>query len=70
MDYKYYVYVRPGEIYYFDDFGEAVNRARYYCVVVKEMGTDRIVYDGPHGEQSDPAREKVFSAMEGGTDDG
>ena len=44
MDYKYYVYVRPGEIYYFDDLGAAVNRARYYCVDVKEVGTDKIVF--------------------------
>ena len=36
-DYKYYVYVRPGEIYYFDDLTNAENTAEHYGVEVKEM---------------------------------
>ena len=35
MNYKYYVYVRPGEIYYFDDLVEASEKANFYGVEVK-----------------------------------
>jgi hypothetical protein len=34
--YKYYVYVRPGEIRYFDDLEKAQECANYYDVKVKE----------------------------------
>lgn len=37
MDYKYYVYVGPGHIYYFDDLQEAQEIADYYGVKVKEV---------------------------------
>lgn len=36
MNYKYYVYVRPGEIYYFDNIQKAQDVADYYGVQVKE----------------------------------
>jgi len=36
MDYKYYVYVGPGHIYYFDDYNEAIEIAEYYGVEVKD----------------------------------
>ncbi len=34
MGYKYYVYVRPGEIYYFDDYEKALDLANFYGVRV------------------------------------
>lgn len=37
MNYRYYVYVCPGHIKYFDDFQEAQNYASYYNVPVKEV---------------------------------
>lgn len=36
MDYRYYVYVRPGYIEYFDDLEEALTFARQYDAEVKE----------------------------------
>jgi len=36
MDYKYYVYVAPGHIEYFDDYHKAKEVADYYGVTVKE----------------------------------
>ena len=36
MSYKYYVYVCPGHIKYFDDLQEAQEYARYYDAEVKE----------------------------------
>ncbi len=35
-DYKYYVYVGPGHIYYFDDYDEALEIAEHYSVSVQE----------------------------------
>lgn len=37
MDRKYYVYVSPGHIKYFDDLMEAQEFARYYDAEVKEV---------------------------------
>ena len=40
---NYYVYVRPGEIYYFNTIDEAYDVACYYGVPIKEVETDEIV---------------------------
>ena len=37
MNYKYYIYIRPGEIYYFDDYEKAVEKAEFYDVEVQEV---------------------------------
>ena len=37
MDYKYYVYVRPGYIEYFNDLTEAQEFAKEYDAIVKEV---------------------------------
>ena len=37
MNKKYYVYVRPGEIYYFDDYDRALEKAEYYGVQVQTI---------------------------------
>ena len=36
MDYKYYVYVKPGHIEYFDIYSKALECAEIYYTVVME----------------------------------
>lgn len=36
MDRKYYVYIRPGHIEYFDDLSSAIECAEYYSSEVRE----------------------------------
>lgn len=36
MNYKYYVYVRPGQIEYFDDLNKALEYASLYGAIVQE----------------------------------
>ena len=37
MHYRYYVYIRPGHIEYFDDLTEAQKCAELYGTIVKEV---------------------------------
>ena len=37
MNYKYYVYIRPGYIKYFDNLSEAQEVAKLYDAEVKEV---------------------------------
>jgi len=42
---KYYVYVMPGHIKYFDDLHKAIDYAEFYGVQVKEVSTDEVLFD-------------------------
>jgi hypothetical protein len=42
---KYYVYVAPGHIKYFDDLSNARDYAEFYGVKVQEVSTDEVLFD-------------------------